>query len=275
MHFSPDGKRLVFANREAFTRNDIWVQDLERNTLTRLTSSGGNVPIWSSDGKYILFSNNGLYWTRSDGGGEPVKVDEYQVGQTPSISPNGKQLVFGRENPWPVGEVLTASIEGTPDRPVFGKREIFIRARGSPTPALSPDGHWVAYDSSETGTEQVYVQPFPAGGGKVPISTDGGRFPQWSLNGRELFFCSPDHRIMVADYRVRGDSFLSGKPRVWSTQQILFNASGGPFLPYAVGPGGKRFAVMLYPDGTTEQHNPRQLTFLLNFTDELRRRVPE
>jgi eukaryotic-like serine/threonine-protein kinase len=276
MHFSPDGKRLVFVSGDTLGHNDIWVQDLERNTLTRLTSSGGNTPIWSTDGKRILFSNNGLYWTRSDGGGEPQQVAGAgtESGQTPSFSPDGKQMILGRENPWPVGEVVTASVEGTADHPILEKRELFLRVRGSPTPALSPDGHWLAYSSTETGTSQIYVQPFPGPGGKVPVSTEGGQFPLWSSNGRELFFCSSDHRIMVADYIAKGDSFSPNKPRVWSTQQILFNAGGGPVLPYAVAPDGKRFAVVLYPDGTTEQHNTRHLTFLLNFTDELRRRVP-
>ena len=141
-------------------------------------------------------------------------------------------------------------------------------------PVLSADGRWLAYSSTETGTAQIYVQPFPGPGGKVAVSTDGGQFPLWSMNGRELFFCGPDHRIMVADYLQRGDSFLPGRPRVWSQQQILYVPSDAPVLPYAVAPDGKRFAVMLYPDGTTERHDTLHLTFLLNLTDELRRRVP-
>jgi hypothetical protein len=109
--------------------------------------------------------------------------------------------------------------------------------------------------------------------GKVPISTDGGGFPQWSPNRRELFFLGQDGRIMVVDYTIKGNSFSSGVPRVWSQQQILLNRGGGPFQPYALAPDGKRFAVVLYPDGTTEHQNSLRLTFLLNFGDELRRRM--
>ena len=141
-------------------------------------------------------------------------------------------------------------------------------------PAFSPDGQWLAYASEESGRREVYVQPFPGPGGKVVISTDGGGFPQWSPNGRELFFLSPDRRIMVVDYTIKGNSFSSGVPRLWSKQQILLKSGGGPYQSYALAPDGKRFAVLLYPDGTAEHLNALHLTFLLNFGDELRRRVP-
>ena len=141
-------------------------------------------------------------------------------------------------------------------------------------PAFSPDGHWLAYASGETGRTEVYVQPFPGPGGKVPISTDGGGYPQWSPNGRELFFLGLDRRIIVVDYTVKGNSFSSSVPRLWSKQQILLNNAGGASWPYALAPDGKRFAVLLYPDGSTESQHPLHLTFLLNFADELRRRMP-
>ena len=98
------------------------------------------------------------------------------------------------------------------------------------------------------------------------------RFPLWSPNAHQLFFIAL-HGIMVADYSATGDSFTPGKPRPWSQHPILLNYGGGPFQPYALAPDGKRFAVMLYPDGTTERHSTLHLTFLLNFADELRRRV--
>ena len=141
-------------------------------------------------------------------------------------------------------------------------------------PAFSPDGHWIAYASAETGRTEVYVQPFPGPGARVPISTEGGGFPVWSLDGRELFFLGVNQRVMVADYSARGNSFSPGRPRAWSQRQILLNVTGGPVQPYALAPDGKRFVVVLYPDGTTERRNSLHLTFLLNFGDELRRRVP-
>jgi Tol biopolymer transport system component len=281
MRFSPDGKRLVFASGyDALGRGDLWLQDLERNTITRLTSLPGSSqsPVWSADGKYILFSvrhqpNAGLYWIRSDGAGEPQQMAETEIGSPSSISPDGKRLALQRGNPFTAVEVWAAPVEAAADHLRLGQGELFLRARGFPMPAFSPDGRWLAYSSAETGTPEIYVQPFPGPGGKVPVSTGGGGFPIWSPHDRELFFLDLDHRIMVVDYTAKVGSFSPGKPRVWSQQQILYNVGGGPFQPYALAPEGKRFAVTLYPDGTTEQHNRLHLTFLLNFLDELRRRV--
>jgi hypothetical protein len=80
--------------------------------------------------------------------------------------------------------------------------------------------------------------------------------------------------LRVVDYAVKGDSFSAGAARVWSDQQILFSQGGGPFHPYGLAPDGKRFAVSLYRDGTAERHDRLYLTFLFNFVDELKRRVP-
>ncbi len=280
MRFSPDGMRLVFATGyDALGRGDIWVQDLERNTITRLTSLPGasQSPVWSADGKHILFSvrhqpNAGLYWIRSDGAGEPQQAAG-EIGSPTSFSPDGKRVTLQRGNPFTAEEVWIAPVEETPNHLLLGKSELFLHARGFPMPAFSPDGRWLAYASAETGTSQIYVRPFPGPGGKVTVSTGGGSFPIWSPNGRELFFSSLDQHIMAVDYTARTDSFSPGKPRVWSQQQILLNVAGGPFQPYALAPDGKRIVVTLYPDGTTEHQNTLHLTFLLNFPDELRRRA--
>jgi Tol biopolymer transport system component len=281
MRFSPDGKRMVFASGyDALGRGDIWVQDLERNAITRLTSLPGasQSPLWSTDGKYIVFSvrhqpNAGLYWIRSDGAGEPQQVAKTEIGSPSSFSPDGKRLALQGGNPFTAVEVWTAPVEAAADHLRLGQGELLLRARGFPMPAFSPDGHWLAYSSAETGTPEIYVQPFPGPGGKVTVSTGGGGFPIWSPNDRELFFLDLDHRIMVVDYTAKVGSFSPGKPRAWSPQQILYNVGGGPFQPYALAPDGKRFAVTLYTDGTAEKHNAFHLTYLLNFSDELRRRV--
>jgi len=282
LRLSPDGTRLVYTMgaTNAFSRQGLWIQDPERKPSVRLTSLSGisDSPLWSPDGTHILFSvrnqpNAGVYWVRSDGAGEPQLLLNTSENMLPcAFSPDGKHVVFQGGNPFAAMDVWTAAFEGTPDHPQLGKREPLLRLRGFPMPVISTDGHWLAYASEETGRREIYVQPFPGPGGKVPISTDGGGFPQWSLNGRELFFLSPDRRIMVVDYTMKGNSFSPGAPRLWSQQQILLNRGGGPFQPYALAPDGKRFAVVLYPDGTTEHQNPLRLTFLLNFGDELRRR---
>jgi dipeptidyl aminopeptidase/acylaminoacyl peptidase len=280
MRFSPDGNRVVFAAGSVLGQGDLWIQDVQRNTSVRLTSLPGssNSPVWSVDGKYIVFRvanqpDAGTYVIRSDGSSEPQRLAKAD-GRPTAFSPDGSRLVLENGNPFTAMEVMTAPFVDTPEHPQVGNPELLLRARGFPMLAFSPDGHWIAYASGETGRTEVYVQPFPGTGGRVPISTEGGGFPVWSSNGRELFFLGGDRRIMVADYTANGHSFSPGKPRVWSRQQILSNDGGGPFQPYALAPDGKRFVVLLYPDGTTERRDSLHLTFLLNFGDELRRRIP-
>jgi serine/threonine-protein kinase len=166
-------------------------------------------------------------------------------------------------------------VEGDPENPRLGKGEPFVRAPFSAAlPAFSPDGRWLAYQSNETGINEVYVRPFPGPGATSPISTGGGEEPVWSWAGgarRELFFLALDGRIMVADYTASRDSFAAGKPRVWSQHTLPYQSVFGPF---DLAPGGNRFVVALYPSGAEEQRPIDTVTVLLNFFDELRRRVP-
>jgi eukaryotic-like serine/threonine-protein kinase len=88
------------------------------------------------------------------------------------------------------------------------------------TTVASPDGRWLAYASDESGAYQVHVRAFPDKGGKWQISNNGGLYPVFSRNGRELFFRTEDNRIMVAAYTGKGDSFVADKPRVWSEKKM-------------------------------------------------------
>lgn len=138
--------------------------------------------------------------------------------------------------------------------------------------AFSPDGRWIAYSSLESGHIELYVRPFPGPGGKWRISTAGGTHPVWSRNGRELVCL--DYRpkkLMVVSYKAIGDSFVPGEPTVWCERPVL---DLGELYSYDLAPDGKRVAVVLYTDGTAEQKPATSLTFVLNFFDELRRRVP-
>ena len=136
---------------------------------------------------------------------------------------------------------------------------------------FSPDGRWIAYRSDESGTNEIYVRPFPGGrGGKWQISTGGGLYGVWSNNGRELFYETADNRIMVVDYTVNGDSFVPGKPRLWSEKQIFYPGVSN----LALAPDGKRFAVFPMPEAAGPEKGSVHVTFLQNFLDELRRQIP-
>lgn len=273
--FSPDGKRLAFS-MDSGQGADIWVRDIERDTPSRLSFLPGRngYPVWTPDGKHLVFRSSGhatpgIYWIRSDGSGEPRKLTELAAWPH-SFSPDGKRLaITGQDSGL---DILTAPLEGDPASPRLGKPEPFVKTPfNDGYPEFSPDGRWIAYDSNESGASEVYVRPFPGPGGKWQISTGGGAQPIWSRNGRELFFRSGDMRLMVADYTAKGDSFARGKPRVWSERRLL---DMGPYPLFDLTPDGKRFAAMLAQPETGEQKPVTHLMFLVNFFDELRRRVP-
>jgi serine/threonine-protein kinase len=272
---SPDGRKLAFDNGTDI----IYVHDLERDTETRLTFTGGSrVPVWTPDGKHIAFRSDGssIFWIRSDGAGEPQRLLESRNVVVPwSFSPDGRHLAYVEISPETGSDIGILPLDTTdPDRPKPGKPEPFLRTPADETiPGFSPDGRWIAYRSNETGKYEIYVQPFPAGGGgRWQISAGDGLYALWSNNGRELFYETADNRIMVVDYAVEGASFVvRGKPRLWSDKPLSYN--GTPNLDLA--PDGKRFAVFLPPEeAAPAEHGSVHVTMLLNFFDELKRKLP-
>ncbi len=265
-------------------RGDIQVYDWQRDTMTRLTFTQRNLaPVWTPDGKHIVFRSQAagrfsLWWIRADGAGEAQPLLESKDVVVPySVSPDGQRLAFFDRG---VGvdtafDLWTLHLDvSDPEHPKPGKPELFLRT-SSQEPAFSPVGRWIAYTSNESGRYEVYVQPFPgapSASGKWQISTGGGSHPIWSRNGRELFYQSLDNRIMVATYTAKADSFAADKPRPWSNTQILEPVALQWNLDLA--PDGKRFAVFPRPEATGEQKGSVHVTVLLNFFDELRRRVP-
>jgi serine/threonine-protein kinase len=279
LRFSPDGKRLAFT-APGSKGTDVWVYDWERDTPAQLTFTGpGNLEMaWTPDGKHIVFGTAiALWWVRSDGSGEPQKLLEMKnigVGLRPqSFTPDGRRLGFdpGRGGG---SDIYTLPLDvSDPEHPKPGKPEPFLNTPAREVDsAFSLDGHWMAYASNESGVEDVFVRPFPGPGGKWKISTGGGKFPTWSRNGRELFFLGIDNRIMVTEYTAKGDSFSAGKPRVWSDRQVIHPS----FIRVLdLHPDGKRFAVFARSETETATATSNlHVTFLLNFADDLLRRVP-
>ena len=117
----------------------------------------------------------------------------------------------------------------------------------------------------------MYVRAFPDTGGKLQISNSGGHLPMWSRNGRELLFETLDNHIMVAAYAAKGDSFVADKPRVWSEKQL---GTGTRLGNFDLAPDGKRLAAIMPVETAEAQKAQNHVTFLLNFSDELRRKVP-
>ena len=129
------------------------------------------------------------------------------------------------------------------------------------TGSFSPDSRWIAYQSDESGRYQVYVQSFPVGSGKWQISAEGGSRALWSRDGKQIFYISPDWKLMAVDVAAHGDTFEAGVPRV------LFQTSmvQAPGRNYDVSADGKRFLV----DSTVEQQEIAPITLVQNWTAAL------
>jgi serine/threonine-protein kinase len=273
VRFSPDGKRLALA---PFGNDgvDAWAYEWERDTMTRLTFiSFAWWPVWSPDGRHLAFlaakdgGSPNLYYMRADGVGDPVRLTESPNRQIPcSFSPDGKRLAFFEFNSKTGADIWTLTLdEAQTDHPKAGKPEPFlVTPFDERLPMISPDGRWIAYQSDESGRNEVYVKTFPGPGGRWQISTAGGDRPVWSKKAPELFFRSREG-VMVASYTVGSDAFAASKPRVWAHKEDL-----GPY--FDVSPDGKRFAVM--QPVAQEQSGPEHVTVFQNFFDELRRRAP-
>jgi serine/threonine-protein kinase len=270
---SPDGTRIALWGAPS-APFDLWVFDWQRDLLSRLTfnSQSSRYPVWSPDGKHLAFATPGqIGWIRADGAGGVQRLFETTGLALPySFSPDGRRLGIFQFNSKTDFDLWTIPLDlADPDHPKAGKPELFLGTiAGERFPAISPDGKWIAYDSTEGGSYDVYVRPFPSGSAKWQVSTTGGNFPTWSRNGRQLFFETLDGRIMVTDCAARGDSFDVGKPRLWSQRRITTTF---PYVNFDLHPDGKRLLVLAAPD---DQPAGVHAVILLNFFDELKRKLP-
>jgi eukaryotic-like serine/threonine-protein kinase len=264
---SPDGRRVGVGITEE--ESQVWLYDLSREKLDRFTFEGHvNLnPVWTPDGKWIAIQSNregplNIFWQRADGSGglEHLIASEYNNFPM-SFSPDGQLLAFAEVNPTTGYDIWVLRL-------VDRKAQPFLRTPfNESAPRFSPDGRWLAYISDESGRFEIYVQSYPGPGGKWQISTEGGTEPAWNRNGRELFYRSGD-KMMSVDI-VTQPSFTSGKPR------MLFE---GPYTPaagttpnYDVSPDGQRFLMV---KANEQEAAPTQINVVLNWFEELKRRVP-
>jgi serine/threonine-protein kinase len=207
---------------------------------------------------------------RADGAGEAKRLTSADSYYPRSFSADGKRLALDTSDGGNVN-IVTAPVEGDTGHPRLGKPELFLEGKFiEVAPMFSPDGRWLAYMSNESGSFEIYVRPFPGPGGRWQISTGGGSYPTWPRGGQELFFVAGDQRLMAAGYKVAGGPFIPGKPRVWSDHRTM-NLTAS--VAYDMGPDGRQ-AVVFSSDPQAEQKPVTEATFLLNFFDEVRRRVP-
>lgn len=271
VRLSPDGKRLALAVAGSDSV-DVWVYDWQRNAMTRLTFGSHDWwPIWSPDGKHIAYMSAkhgeaaNLYYVRTDGAGEPVRLTESKNRQIPySFSPDGKRLAFFEFNPQTQTDIWTLPLDDPgSDNPKAGRPEPFlVTPFDERAPMISPDGRWLAYESNESGRNEVYVQSFPSATGKWQVSMGGGDRPVWSRRAQQLFYRNTEG-IMVTRYSVRGGAFAANKTQLWVAKKDL-----GMYFDLA--PDGKRFVIVQADE--SQNRGPEQVMLLENFFDELRRR---
>ena len=269
VRLSPDARRVAASIAEQDVQ--VWLHDLSRETLTRFTFEGNRNlnSVWTPDGKRIAFNSNKegppqrIFWQLADGSGGLERLANGEYAQVPmSWSPDGKLLAFMENNPTTGYDIWVLRLA---DR----KAQPFLRTPfNESVPRFSPDGHWLAYISNESGRYEVYVQPYPGPGGKWQISTEGGTEPAWNSNGQELFYRSGD-RMMAVEIATQ-PSFTAGKPRVLFEGRYVPTPATSP--NYDVSRDGQRF-LMLKPS-EQEASAPTQINVVLNWFEELKRRVP-
>jgi Tol biopolymer transport system component len=262
--FSPTRDRVAFELADPRSgKTDIWIRELARGVNSRFTfSPNGDAfgPIWSPDGKSIVYGADptwDIYEKSLDGNGQEkviLKTDERKF--PTGFSPDGKYLLYcnrGKETGWDFW-VLPLSGEA---KPYAFARTPFAELH----PVVSPDGHWVAYQSNESGRAEVYVQTFPLPGGKRQVSTAGGSEAQWRADGKELFYRSPEQRVMSVPVEMTPE-FSAGVPKPLFQGHFETSIVRTRFIPTA---DGSRFFVV----GTLGREAITPTTVALNWFAEL------
>ncbi|MGE5245301.1 MAG: protein kinase domain-containing protein, partial [Betaproteobacteria bacterium] len=260
---SPDGRQIALTIRAA--NDDIWTYDTARGTFARLTFPHGNneVPIWSSDGSRIVYAVDRqgvrrLVSRPADGSGSEENLTPPEYYQTPgSSSPDGKLLAYREDRPDTGSDIFILPLDG--DRKPFPFLATPVNER---SPAFSPDGRSIAYESDETGHFEVFVAPFPGPGRRLQISNGGGVLPAWRHDGREIVYSNGDRVMSVA--------VAGGSPLRFDQPRELVRLP--PHCEYfAMSPDGQRF-IVVYGDGRDQV--ARELHIVLNWFTDLKARVP-
>jgi len=263
---SPDGRSVAFTTLGAV--ETIGIYDFARHTLSALTATtagSSQAAVWAPDGLRLAYRGTragfrNLFWKAVDGGGEEVRLTTSENLQTPTSWSTANLLAFSDVSVTTGYDIWVMSVAG-------GQPQVVLQSKGNETnPTFSRDGRWLAYTSSESGTNEVYVRPFPGPGRRLQVSTDGGFEPVWSRNGRELFYRRGN--AMVASTITTEPVFAAGSPRTLFRGTYIETDTGG--AGYDVAPDG-RF-LMVQP---VEAPQPAtSINLVLNWFDELKRTAP-
>ncbi len=244
---------------------DLWIHDLQRGTRSRLTSGTGSniLPLWSRDGTRIVFASNrggdwDIYTQPADGALPAEALLKRPHDQFPLALLADGTLLYTEIDPKTGRDLWTLSPDGKAS-PL--RVTPYNETAGQFSPGTEGSPRWLAYSSDESGRSEIYVQSYPSGANRIPVSTEGGILPMWSPDGKELFYVTRDAVVAVP---LRSDGSFGAPQRLFDRSTVLFNHR---FHSYSVSPDGKRFLMIRRdPDAV-----PRQLNVILNWTDEIGR----
>ena len=259
---SPDGERVAVTVATP-EQSDIWILDLVRDALVRLTFEGKNGwPIWSRKGREVVYASNrsgtswDIYRKATDGTGVEASILVKPLLQIPhAVSDEGGQLALTEIGPSSFHTAMLSMRDGA----------LNVRVKNAWTPSLSPDARWFAYTSNEADRYQIYVRPSSGAEGRWQISTEGGVEPVWSANGSELFYRHGD-QVLAVDV-VTNSTFEYGKPRRLFDGRYALGDVKDDTRAYDVAPDGQRF-LMLKPE---TEPSTGDLKVVVNWYAELRR----
>jgi serine/threonine-protein kinase len=239
--YSPDGRRIAVAIAVAAQR-DIWVIDVVAQTVSRLTSSGfiNDRPEWSPDGKRILYRTgrtvrSSIWWRAADlsDNESALLANDKEDFYEGVMSPDGKWIVY---------QVDTAGAD-IGAQSLSGDKKKLALLEGEPIEDMgrvSPDGKWLAYVTNESGSNEVFVQPFPGPGARVQVSSRGGDEPLWSPKGSKLFY-RDNQNLIAVDYTTASGFQVTGRQTLFTD---LFIKRSLPHANYDVSPDGSSFLFL-------------------------------
>jgi Tol biopolymer transport system component len=255
--------------------HDLYVYDFERGVLSNITTDGvSHWPVWSPDGKKLSYRSGPMtkfqmWQVPADRSSPPAKVPATGVSQSAeSWSPDGRAIAYTAVSRGVPPRVMVTYVDG-------GKEAQEFAAAKAPVGSskFSPDGHWLAYCSNESGKAQVYVQAFPGPGAKIQISSDGGTDPVWRRSGGDLYYRNGDSMMAVTISTASG--FSAGRPQeLWKGHyshgmSSSCGAPGATSSNYDVTADGKRF--LMIKDDDMDRARSRQMIVVQGWADEVRR----
>lgn len=266
---SPDEKKLVVERIDPATANfDLWIVELSRGTFTRFTFDPSNEvsPIWSPDGKRIVFCSNprgsvNIYQKSSSGTGEDeILVDTPNPKYPTDWSRDGKYILYDEIDPKSKFDLWILPLSAD-RKPMPFLHSQFNESHGQ----FSPDGKWIAYTSDETGRAEIYVRSFPAAGEKWQISTNGGDQAQWRRDGKELYYMAGDNKLMMVQVRTL-QTFETEVPIPLFNAQVPPNTMTDARNQYVMSADAQRFLVTALASESTAS----PITVVLNWRALLR-----